>query len=220
MNGIHSRGSSTLVEQIFNNRVILFPKELWQNKCANASAEKFWLGITAAAMLFPRDFESFAGYIARELQVQAEQAEGRMFYERLSAFVEQQEQMNFDHQKDGISKESVSDERKKLERSSDECHLSCIEQMESKYSDVPKPHITVYLQDVMKAISEGSLLPEIEDQTDLMQSKLQRFFFGSSAFFQKYCGWLGFFRKRKTLSCRARAAGKDVRSDLSPHGHI
>lgn len=145
------------IEQIFTERVIPFPKELWQNKRSNPNVERLLLGITAAAMLFPRDYESFSGYIAKELGVQADLAERRLFDERLSAFCEQQN---------------------------------------SKASVLSEDHV-VHLQDVMRAISEGSLLPEREEQIDLAQAKFQRLLFGSPAVFQKNCGWHGFTEKGK-----------------------
>lgn len=57
-----------LIEEIFNKRIIPFPKQAWQNERGNPDAEKFLLGLTGAAMLFPRDYERFAGYVARELR--------------------------------------------------------------------------------------------------------------------------------------------------------
>ncbi len=146
-----------LIEQIFTKRVIKFPEELWQNKCSNPNVERLLLGITAAAMLFPRDYESFSGYIAKELGVQAGLAERRLYDERLSAFCEQQTLKDSDHSKGHA----------------------------------------VHLQDVTREISEGSLLPEREDQIDLAQAKFQRMYFGSPAVFQKHCGWRGFSEKGK-----------------------
>ncbi|MCR5562567.1 MAG: hypothetical protein K6F46_04230 [Desulfovibrio sp.] len=57
-----------LIEEIFNKRIIPFPKQAWQNERGNPDAEKFLLCLTGAAMLFPRDYERFAGYVARELR--------------------------------------------------------------------------------------------------------------------------------------------------------
>lgn len=56
-----------LVEEIFKECIIPFPEQLWRNQRSFPDAEAFLLDITAAAMVFPRDFEDFAAYLAREL---------------------------------------------------------------------------------------------------------------------------------------------------------
>lgn len=72
------------VEEIFNERIIPFPEQLWRNERSHPDIERFLLGFTAAAMVFSRDFEDFAAYLARELWQQAQVGE-----ERLSVFWEQ-----------------------------------------------------------------------------------------------------------------------------------
>ena len=73
-----------LVREIFNERIIPFPEQLWRNERSHPDIERFLLGFTAAAMVFSRDFEDFAAYLARELWQQAQVGE-----ERLSVFWEQ-----------------------------------------------------------------------------------------------------------------------------------
>lgn len=76
-----------LAELIYNERIIPFPEELWRNQRSHPDAERFLLGITAAAMLYPRDYKGFAAYLARELWRQAQTGEERLsvFWEQLNA---------------------------------------------------------------------------------------------------------------------------------------
>ncbi len=53
--------------EIHQRRIIPFPEELLQGKGAFPLRCKLHLGLTAAAMLFPRDPEDFAGYMAQEM---------------------------------------------------------------------------------------------------------------------------------------------------------
>ena len=53
--------------EIHQRRIIPFPEELLQGKDAYSLRCKLYLGLTAAAMLFPRDPEDFAGYMAQEM---------------------------------------------------------------------------------------------------------------------------------------------------------
>ena len=53
--------------EIHQRRIIPFPEELLQGKGAFPLRCKLYLGLTAAAMLFPRDSEDFAGYMAQEM---------------------------------------------------------------------------------------------------------------------------------------------------------
>lgn len=53
--------------EIHQRRIIPFPEELLQGKDAFPLRCKLYLGLTAAVMLFPRDPEDFAGYIAQEM---------------------------------------------------------------------------------------------------------------------------------------------------------
>ena len=53
--------------EIHQRRIIPFPEELLQGKGAFPLRCKLYLGLTAAAMLFPRDPEDFAGYMAQEM---------------------------------------------------------------------------------------------------------------------------------------------------------
>ena len=52
--------------EAFEKRVIPFPEDLLQGRNALPLSCKLYLGLTAAAMLFPRDREGFAGYVAQE----------------------------------------------------------------------------------------------------------------------------------------------------------
>lgn len=54
------------VFEAFEKRVIPFPEDLLQGRNALPLRCKLYLGLTAAAMLFPRDREGFAGYVAQE----------------------------------------------------------------------------------------------------------------------------------------------------------
>ena len=53
--------------EIYQRRTIPFPEDLLQGKDALPLRCKLHLGLTAAAMLFPRDPEDFAGYVAQEM---------------------------------------------------------------------------------------------------------------------------------------------------------
>ena len=55
------------VFEAFEKRVIPFPEDLLQGRNALPLRCKLYLGLTAAAMLFPRDREGFAGYVAQEM---------------------------------------------------------------------------------------------------------------------------------------------------------
>ncbi len=195
-----------LVEQIFAERVIPFPKELWQNKRGCPDAERLLLGITAAAMLFPREYECFAGYLAKELVAQAGVAENRLFDERISAFIERQESGNCRDNGSNVTSQNLMraifegtlpQDKKEQAGLTDEWLFDCVEELESLYSEHQNEGAPVSLQDVMQAISEGSLLPEKEEQIDLMQAKFQRMLFGSPAIFQRHCGWRGFSENGK-----------------------
>lgn len=75
------------IEEIFTSRVIPFPAKLWRNEHGNPDVERFLLGITAAAMLFPREYENFAGYVASELRSKICLDENRLLtlYEQLNS---------------------------------------------------------------------------------------------------------------------------------------
>ncbi len=67
-----------LVEEIFKERIIPFHEPLWRNERSHPGAESFLLGITAAAMLFPRDYAAFATYLAKELRRQVRDGEDNL----------------------------------------------------------------------------------------------------------------------------------------------
>lgn len=55
------------IYEMHEKRVILFPQEVYEGRNALPIREDFYLGLTAAAMLFPDDAEAFAGYASREI---------------------------------------------------------------------------------------------------------------------------------------------------------
>lgn len=56
----------TQIYEMHREKIIHFPVDVYQGKKVLPLREEFYLSFVAAAMLFPRDAESFAGYVACE----------------------------------------------------------------------------------------------------------------------------------------------------------
>ena len=83
------------VFEAFEKRVIPFPEDLLQGRNALPLSCKLYLGLTAAAMLFPRDREGFAGYVAQETVSFISEVEALEVESRAETGIEVEAEMEF-----------------------------------------------------------------------------------------------------------------------------
>lgn len=83
------------VFEAFEKRVIPFPEDLLQGRNALPLRCKLYLGLTAAAMLFPRDREGFAGYVAQETVSFISEVEALEVESRAETGIEVEAEMEF-----------------------------------------------------------------------------------------------------------------------------